>query len=186
MTSMKVQRTVRTPKALIKRAALVAAFGVLGTTAAAEEQAPKFTMTVISDGSGSGKVLKGYYASAVDRITAAKKARPSNFASLTNLCVAYTKLGELDRADETCEAAVQLVVERRDGRSRAAKRDDAITAADKADLAVALSNRGVLRAARGDWDRAFDDFQASLELDAGLSAAGINLARLDSAGSKTY
>ena len=182
MTLIEIRTAGRALKSGVGRITLAAALGLLMSTASAGEKAPKFTMTVISDESGSSKVLKGDYASAIARITSAKQNSRNGFASLTNLCVAYTKLGKLERAGETCEAAVQLVRERRDVRTRVDKRDDATAAADRKDLAVALSNRGVLFAARGEWERAFDDFEASHDLDASLRAPTTNLARLDSAG----
>ena len=166
--------------------ALALATSLLAGTAAAEEQGPRYTMTVISNQSYSGKVLKGDYESAIDRITASRVGKRKRFASLTNLCVAYTKVGELELAEETCNAAVVFVEERQSGRPRTVYSPGDIEAADRADLAVALSNRGVCRAARGETELAHADFEASLELGADLSAPEINLARLDSATRKLY
>lgn len=182
MISNKTRTAGRTLKSMVGRVVLATALGVLMSTAIAGEKAPKFTMTVISNESGSSKVLKGDYASAVERITSGKKTSRTGFASLTNLCVAYTKLGEIERAGEACEAAVQLVRKRRGERAHSGRLDDATATADRSDLAIALSNRGVLFAARGEWDRAFDDFEASHDLDVSLRAPSTNLARLDSAG----
>ena len=48
-------------------------------------------------------------------------------------------------------------------------------------LALALSNRGVLNAALGETDLAQRDFEEASRLRTSLSAPGINLARLDAA-----
>ena len=45
-------------------------------------------------------------------------------------------------------------------------------------LAVALSNLGVLQAAKGNTDQARDKFLEAVELDTDLAAPKINLARL--------
>ena len=45
-------------------------------------------------------------------------------------------------------------------------------------LALALSNMGVLQAAKGSAENARKSFRQALELDTGLSAPKINLARL--------
>ncbi len=169
-----------------RRLALAAAIALLAGTAVAADETPKYTMTVISNESHSGKVLKGDYAAAIDRLTVARVSKRNAFSSLTNLCVAYTKLGDLDKAEEACDGAVKLVEERRNERSRTARPLDAVEAADRADLAVALSNRGVYHAARGETQEAHDDFETSLELGAGLSAPEINLARLDRARHELY
>lgn len=168
------------------RLQLAAAIGLLTGTAIADEQAPQYTMTVFSKQSHSGKVLKGEYESAINQITAGRVSKRKPLASLTNLCVAYTKVGELELAEDACNAAVALAEKRREKRSRAVQSPTDIEAADRTDLAVALSNRGVFHAARGETELAQADFEASLELGVGLSAPEINLARLDSATRKLY
>jgi Tfp pilus assembly protein PilF len=157
--------------------------GLVATTAIAEEQAPQYTMTVISNEKFSHKVLKGDYEKAIEKIEVA--SRSDDFSMQTNLCVALTKTGDLDAAKVACDAAVEIVREKRSKRTRTARRFDYVDAGDRADLAVALSNRGVLHAAQGEEDLAHADFKASLDLDAGLSAPGINLARLDT-GRSSY
>jgi Flp pilus assembly protein TadD len=54
----------------------------------------------------------------------------------------------------------------------------AIAALDRVYLALALSNLGVLHAARGSTDIARRTFREAVELDTGLPAPRINLARL--------
>jgi len=165
------------------RLLVAVAAGLLSVSALAKE--PRYTMTVIKDESQGRRVLEGDYDAAIDRITAARHGSRDPFSSQTNLCVAYTKAGYLDKADEACNAAVAIVRERRQSQPRTSSTFTYIDAGIRADLAVALSNRGVLNAARGDTDKALADFRASLELDAGLSAPAINIARLDTNGRGT-
>ena len=149
---------------------------VLGTAALAEE--PKYTMAVISDQSYGKKVIAGDYDSAIELVTSKKQRGANVFPASMNLCVAYTKKGELDMAEQACETAV---TEARANVAR--KRRNALgstygTVAPLRDLALALSNRGVLRAAQGETDRARADFSEAVSLDTGLDAPEINLARL--------
>ena len=46
-------------------------------------------------------------------------------------------------------------------------------------LAVALSNRGVLKAVMGDYDAARADFDAALAQEAGVSSVRVNIKKLD-------
>lgn len=161
------------------RLGLAAAACLFAGSAIAKDKAPTFTMTVISNEKFSQKVLNGDYEAAIEKISGASERAVDSFSAQTNLCVAYTKVGELDRAAGPCNMAVQIVREKRNSRPRMQRSNPHVDAADRSDLAIALSNRGVLRAARGEHQLALADFEASLDLDAGLSAPGINLARLD-------
>ena len=129
---------------------------------AAEETDPAYTMTVIIDAAHGGKVAAGKYERAIEKITARKNSRDP-YSRQTNLCVAYTKTGELDKATRACEAALAIT---RDGKI------------DRMFRAVALSNLGVLHAAKGSQDIARRTFREALELDSGLSAPKTNLARV--------
>ena len=129
---------------------------------AAEETDSAYTMTVIIDAAHGSKVAAGKYARAIEKITARKSGRDP-YSRQTNLCVAYTKTGELDKATTACEAALAIT---RDGKIGRTYR------------AVALSNLGVLHAAKGSRDIARRTFREALDLDSGLSAPKTNLARL--------
>ena len=155
---MKPTRFVRLSRPLMLAASLVVA-GPL----AAEETDPAYTMTVIVDAAHGSKVAAGRYERAIDKITASKSKRDP-YSRQTNLCVAYTKTGELDKATAACEAALEMML----SKSRP----------DRVYLALALSNVGVLHAAKGSHEIARKSFRQALELNSGLSAPKINLERL--------
>ena len=155
--------------------ALVASL-LVAAPLAAEETEEAYTMTVIVDAAHGSKVAAGKYDRAIERITAAKSSRDA-YSKHTNLCVAYTKTGALDKATAACEAALAIMLEDRKSRGTYF----APTQAEKLErvyLALALSNLGVLQAAKGSTDSARETFQEAVELDTGLSAPKINLARL--------
>ena len=126
-------------------------------------------MTAIIDASFGSEVTAGDYQKAIQRITAPKYHLKDSFAAQTNLCVAYTKTGAIGQATETCDAAVREIQSRmRFEMSRS-------------DLALALSNRGVLRAVQGQAELARQDFVDAVKLKSGLAAPTTNLAALDAA-----
>lgn len=154
----KLTRLVRLSRPLALAAALVVA-GPL----AAEESDPVYTMTVIVDAAHGSKVAAGKYDRAIEKIIAGKSNRDA-YSKQTNLCVAYTKTGALEEATAACEAALATL---HDGRK-----------ASRVYRALALSNLGVLHAAKGDTDIARRAFREAVELESGLAAPKINLARL--------
>jgi tetratricopeptide (TPR) repeat protein len=133
-------------------------------------------MTVIVDAAHGGKVAAGKYERAIEKITASKSKRDP-YSKQTNLCVAYTKTGELDKATEACEAALALTLDSRSPR-RSSLGAAQVRKADRVYMALALSNLGVLHAAKGSPEIALRTFREALELDTGLSAPKVNLARL--------
>jgi len=143
---------------------------------AAHETDPAYTMTVIIDAAHGGKVAAGKYKRAIERITAHESSRDP-YSRETNLCVAYTKTGELDKATEACEAALAIM------RTGEKPRSNYLGTAyservDRMYLALALSNLGVLQVAKGSTDTALESFREAVALGTGLSAPQINLARL--------
>jgi tetratricopeptide (TPR) repeat protein len=133
-------------------------------------------MTVIVDAAHGGKIAAGKYERAIEKITAGKSSRDA-YSKQTNLCVAYTKTGALEKATAACEAALAIML---DGRK---PRRNVLAAMpsekhDRVYLALALSNLGVLHAAKGSTDIARETFREAVELDTGLSAPRINLSRL--------
>ncbi|MFT4767537.1 MAG: Flp pilus assembly protein TadD [Glaciecola sp.] len=116
----------------------------------------RYKMAAVSNRARGNVVLAGNYQRAIDALDG-KSAK--QFASSTNLCVAYTMTGELQKADVECDAALKL-------------------SEDKAlhqDMAIALSNLGVLKAVSGDMNGAQQDFTRALELNRKLSEASENL-----------
>ncbi len=143
---------------------------------AAQETDPAYTMTVIIDAAHGSKVAAGKYERAIEKITASKSVRDP-YSQQTNLCVAYTKTGELDKATEACEAALAITLDEK--RLRSSFSGPALSdRVERVYRALALSNLGVLHAAKGSPDIARKSFREALELSSSLSAPKINLARL--------
>ena len=157
---------------------LVALFAVSYTGAAfADKTEPKYTMTVYSDSRYGMRVLNGDLDKAIESISVSKRNRRGEFESKTNLCVAHTKKGELEAARSVCDAAVSTA--RQDVSIRKTSRASDFAAARERQLAVALSNRGVLRVVDGDTALAKADFEEAEALYSGFSAPKINLSRLE-------
>lgn len=96
----------------------------------------------------------------------------------TNLCVAYTMKGELDRAETACAEALSRA-ERVD---RAARHSGRLLPKDDA-TARALTNRGVLRAISGNALLAAADFREAERMSGVWEVPGRNLAILESSAS---
>ena len=168
-------KTVNT-KAICAAALLAASVAV--SPVLADDTAAAYTMTVIRDAAHGSRIIKGDYDKAIERITRAEFRYAGNFAGETNLCVAYTKSGELEKAETACNAAVDVA----NGmlRVKADLLADYTRKAYMTDLAIALSNRGVVYAAMGNTELAEQDFRKADDLGSSLSAPAINLARLAS------
>ena len=170
------------PKPKHKYGALTALFvaATLLSHASAEDVPDvPLTMTVISDDAYGKTVTKGEYEQAIDRITRNGRRIPKRFAGQNNLCVAYTKTNEIEKARIACDAAISSIERRGVRASIGTWYYSAAVHAYQSDLAVALSNRGVLLAAIGDADLAEQDFVAAIELKTALtSTIESNLERL--------
>lgn len=131
-----------------------------------------YEMEAYTNWPGGKEIVAGDYGAAIDK--AASSAHASSWVGLvatTNLCVAHTVRRELTAASAACERAVEL-----------AKREDAAVGsrfARTSATAKALTNRGVLRAVRGDADGAAGDFRKAVALR-GTEAPARNLAYLES------
>jgi Flp pilus assembly protein TadD len=160
---------------LLRPLALVAALFV-SAPLVAQENDPAYTMTVIIDAAHGSKVAAGEYERAIEKITARKSTRDP-YSRQTNLCVAYTKTGELDKATEACEAALAITLGSKKPRNShlGSAQSERL---ERTYRAVALSNLGVLHAAKGSPEIARNTFRKALELETGLSAPKTNLARV--------
>lgn len=137
---------------------------VLATgSAIAEPARDSFNMIVISNQAYGEALIAGNYDAAIKSLTGKYKRRRESFAASNNLCVAYVKAGNTEQAEPACDAAVK--------KSRLKPRED---------RAIALSNRGVLRALAGDPFGALYDLQAATRLETRARVAEQNLDRLHS------
>ena len=144
----------------------------LAATAAAAE-ATSYEMGAYTNAPGGGEIAKGDYAAAI--AAAQHVPMPDSEAHLiaaTNLCVAYTVTGALDKAASACDRALSLAkIAESSIRSIATSREATIRA---------LTNRGVLRAVSGDSIGAAADFRAAARMSRSWPAPSRNLAYLES------
>lgn len=153
---------------------------LLSVTSYAASAKPAFTMTVISDDSYGHLVKAGAYETAIEKISNYSERRQNTFEAQTNLCVAYTKSGDLARADNACNGALESIQRQADRALKRRQTPKYLAEGYRAYLALALGNRGVLSAIRGDSDKARMDFLQASQLHADLPApVDVNLARLD-------
>ncbi|MEM1174111.1 MAG: hypothetical protein AAGA33_03410 [Pseudomonadota bacterium] len=155
---------------------LLAALGVANVATA---DVAGYTMTVWTDAAHGGRVLSGDYTRAIEKLTRSTTRLSKDYEGQTNLCVAYAKSGELEKAIASCDQAVAMIekglLDIADSRfvPRFAEKQKAVA------LAIALTNRGVLRMAQGELEQAGADFRTAAELDTEVPAAAINLARFE-------
>ncbi len=142
-----------------------AALAVTSGSATAEEEMGAYSMAVVVDAAQGRAVHNGKYEKAIARLTESKRRHRDQFARHTNLCVAYTKTGNLEKAETACQEAVTLYEDNKIGTER--------------NHAVALSNRGVLHAVKGDVELARADFEAATELYRFVRITRDNLARVE-------
>lgn len=166
----------------IKSATVAAFTGIVflcsGGMLHAEEDKLYYTLTAIEDASYGEEVVAGDYDTAIEGILSSAKVRRAGFEAQTNLCVAYTRSGDFEKAGASCDAAL-VALEKRGRRSEptglAAYQSRRVK---ERYLALALSNRGVLRAISGEPVLARQDFVQAAELRYGLDVADLNLAKL--------
>lgn len=150
---------------------LMGMIATIAPIAHAQENASAYVMTVIHDRAASDQVLSGAYGQAIESLTASTAKRGSRFAASNNLCVAYTKSNRLPEAEQACSAAL------RSSKATYASWSDVNSKRDF--YAVALSNRGVIRAVSGDIEAARQDFKAAMKFSTSVTAPAENLAVLD-------
>jgi len=159
---------------MLRNAGEIFLTGMLATVAQpahAQEITAAYVMTVIHDRAAGDDVISGAYGQAIESLTANAAKRSSRFAASNNLCVAYTKTNRLPEAEQACNAALRV---------SKAKYASWYDVSSKRDFyAVALSNRGVIRAVSGDIEQARQDFRAAMKFSSTLTAPTENLAVLE-------
>ena len=137
---------------------------------------PRFEMAVFSDAGQGTKILSGKYDQAIAKIEA--RSRSTNDLHVqTNLCVAYVKSGDIAAAELACEEAVVAAKTLRKVRASAFVGSSPAQMRARY-MAVTLSNRGVLKAIKGDLEAAREDFDAAMSQQARVSAVRTNMERL--------
>ena len=175
---MKTTTDLNTTRAFAVACALLLGPAFSVPVAAQEAPAAAYTMAFIEDEAYGRQVTAGKYEQAIDRITRSGVRTRDRFAEQVNLCVAYAKSKDIESANLSCNAALAGLKKQQDRATLSKK--SARYGEYKRDLAVALSNRGVLFAVSGDKKRARESFAAALELQTGIShLAKSNLERLE-------
>ena len=138
----------------------------------ADNPPDNFEMKVVGDAAYGQLIQNGNSEAAIARLDGITTRKAGAFFKANNLCVAYTKTGELSKAEPACEQALELISA--DGRIAASEKR-----MQRDFRAMALSNLGVLRALGGEYSLARDHFTQALELETRLSAPATNMAYLE-------
>lgn len=144
--------------------------GMFGAAVQADEQPSNYVMNVIDNQAQGEQMISGDYERAIENIIAQARERDNRFAESNNLCVAYAKTNELQKAAQACDEAVQ--------KTRLPVAIGYYDYRRNEDHSVALSNRGVVRAVSGDIEGAREDFVLALQVNSRLEAPAANLAHL--------
>lgn len=151
--------------------ATLAAAALLTTVGPVQASNASYVFTAIDTARHGLDVVNGHYDQAIARIRAGS-ADETNFSESTSLCIAYTKLGDVNGAMAYCDRAV-AIARRTNGMRRVA--DMPAMYGKDLDLVIALSNRGVAHAASGNHAMALADLQEADALRPRLSALPKNL-----------
>jgi len=175
MKTLHRKRTMKLPGLV----ALALSHSVFAGTADADTDVKPYAMTVHEDRAYGHSILKGKLDHAIKKLSANPKAsaRPEN---ATNLCVAHAKARNLDKAIAACDVAVAELTSKKIAIEKHPNRYDELRISVQTDLSIALSNRGVLFAVKGEHDKARKNFLSALQLEHDRSRAEDNLARLNS------
>lgn len=153
-------------------AALAAAAPALAHKDGVRKDDARFSVVAIQDAPLGEALMRRDADTAIDQLTAKAARHGARFAEQNNLCVAYILDKDVDAARSVCETAVSL------GERRARTADAWERPRLKRDYAVALTNRGVLRALTGELTEAAQDFEVARRMNRSLKEPRDNLARL--------
>src|SRR5262249_51354214 len=129
-----------------------------------------FELNYYEDSPGGAQIAAHDYAAAISAAKAWTAGDPTTaLISSTNLCVAYTKTGSFKEASKACDVAVALAR----GFDSSAR-----GIASESPSSRALSNRGVLRALRGDTAGALSDLRTAGKAPGRSESPARNLAYL--------
>lgn len=159
-----------------KGPALAALISMLGSASAMAETGAEtgFVMNYYEDAAQGALVEDGAYEAVIDRLAARSTDSARRVAEQINLCVAYTKTKQIDKATESCDLALAKAGKTVSRHSLFESHRAAKARAD-AERAMALINRGVLHAVNGEMDEARELFELAAALQAQNEAAETNL-----------
>jgi tetratricopeptide (TPR) repeat protein len=159
-----------------KGPALAALISLLGTASVmAETGAPTgFVMNYYEDTAQGALVEDGAYEAVINRLAMRSTDSARRVADQINLCVAYTKTKQIDKATVSCDLALARAGKKV---SRQSLLESYRTARERADAerAIALINRGVLHAVNGETEEARELFELAADLETRNESAEMNL-----------
>lgn len=162
--------------------ALMVLLGLLGAVSAQADEAPVegYIMTVYSNMAHGKKILDGSEKRAIAKLARKDDLHAGYLEGEINLCVAYTKAKQVEKATAACDSAIALSLKdaKRIKRSTPFGRSS-VQVADTG-RAIALTNRGVLHAIAGETAQARAKFEMAMELKSTEQSAKANLAVLES------
>ncbi len=160
---------------------LAVLLGLLGAfSAQADEQATEgYVMTVYSNMAQGEKILDGSESQAISKLARNQETQVGYLEGQINLCVAYARTKQVQKATEACDAAIKL--SERDARriKRTTPFGRYSVRVAETGQAIALTNRGVLHAIAGEEAQARAKFEMAMQLESSEESAKANLARLE-------
>lgn len=169
----KFDRRIRFTSSVVAMATLISC-----ASASAEPTKYPYAMIAYEDAAYGDMIVNGQYDRAIDKISGHKKGRGGYFPS-TNLCVAYTKSGDMTSAEIACEAAIAIAQSGRAIRPTGATTRTFQRSSNREYLTVALSNRGVVHALMGEHQLARECLEEAAGIRSRYSTAKENLAYLE-------
>ncbi|GEM_PF-1453015 len=175
---LRTRNTLENTLTALPAIALLAGLAIMPFAAKADTAG--YSMVVYEDSRLADRVMSHEYDTIKDALAALEARGNTDFDTLNNLCVGYTMTKAFTKAEAACDAAVG-----EDSAPDALFDEDTAFAGARTRKtlarnreAVALSNRGVLRAVTGDLVGAREDFEKAAATSDVVDAAEINLTRL--------
>lgn len=152
---------------------------LMSPAARAEPESPKFAMMVVEDAAAGNDILNGSIDSATRKLAAMKGKKRKGFATHTNTCVAYLKAKQVAKASEACDEALSFARAQMYALGSKRRKNKLRAHQVQFELAVALSNQGVLLAVTGETERAMQAFDSAAELKLNRKLVRNNIKRLN-------
>lgn len=142
----------------------------------ARESAPGLALVVFQDTPSGAQILQGKYQDGLDQAADALAMRPyrNTLVLNTNICAAQLKLGRLEAANESCEAALS-----------SKPPTGSVLKPRQAQAAVHV-NHGVVHQAQGDYEFAESEFRRAKAMYPGLRIAASNLKFMERSSRKGW
>lgn len=170
---------LRKPKMTTRALAILPATAILAAAPALALAAPtSYSMVVLEHAPEARNLMSGDYATTMEGIRNLEAVAYKSFDIHNNLCVGYTVTKAFDKAQAACDLAVELHADTARPYHGFMATGMALSKSNR--KAVALTNRGVLKAVTGDTPGAAEDFTLAAESSNAVVESDANLAYLAS------